>query len=153
MAEIPYANATSGAKAREEIVSLLRRVGCDRIGFMDEYAEGCVLLAFEHRGRPVQMRASARGWAAWFLRENPWSSRRQSSQAQWNQRALDQGMIAVNSILRDWCKGQITAIECGIFPAEAAFFAYMIAHDGRTLFEHATDAKLLAPPIDGKRPK
>ena len=28
--------------------------------------------------------------------------------------ALDQGLIAVNSILRDWVKGQITAIETGI---------------------------------------
>jgi hypothetical protein len=74
LGEIPYSSATSGAAARDEIVRMLRRIGCDRIGFMDEYAEGCVLLAFEHRGRPVQMRASARGWAAWFLRENPWTS-------------------------------------------------------------------------------
>lgn len=146
MADIPYSNATSGAKAREEIIGLLRRIGCDRIGFMDEFADGCVLLAFEHRGRRVQMRASARGWAAWYLRENPWTSRRSVSAEKWNEKALNQGMIAVNSILRDWCKGQVVAIECGLFPAEAAFFAHMLAPDGRALIEHVTELKLIAAP-------
>jgi hypothetical protein len=151
MGDIPYSNASSGSKAREEITSLLRRIGCDRIGFMDEYASGSVLLAFEHRGRPVQMRASAKGWATWFLRENPWSSRRSSSQPQWEKRALDQGMIAVNSILRDWTKGQVTAIECGLFPAEAAFFAHMITADGRSVLERVNEMPLLlAPPGDQK---
>ena len=71
MADVPYTNASSGAAAREEIKKLLRRIGCDRIGFMDEYSTSSLLLEFEHHGRPVQMRANAKGWAAWFLRENP----------------------------------------------------------------------------------
>jgi len=29
----------------------------------------------------------------------------------WEQSALAQGHVAVNSILRDWIKGQVTAIE------------------------------------------
>lgn len=149
MADVPYSGATSGAKAREEIVNLLRRVGCDRIGFMDEYASGTVLLAFEHRGRPVQMRASAKGWAAWFLRENPWNAKRRSDKATYDRAALNQGMIAVNSILRDWCKGQVTAIECGLFPAEAAFFAHMITGNGQTMLERANEALLLPPPDGG----
>jgi len=36
------------------------------------------------------------------------------SRPQWERAALDQGLIAVNSILRDWVKGQISAIETGI---------------------------------------
>lgn len=148
MTDIPYAKASSGAAAREEITRLLRRIGCDRIGFMDEYASGCVILAFEHRGRAVQMRASAHGWANWFLRENPWSSRRTSTQSQWQKKALDQGMVAVNSILRDWCKGQVVAIECGLFPAEAAFFAHMLTNDGRPLIERVAENNLLPAPKD-----
>jgi hypothetical protein len=46
--------------------------------------------------------------------ENPWSSQRRVSRPQWERAALDQGLIAVNSILRDWVKGQITAVETGI---------------------------------------
>jgi hypothetical protein len=55
--------ATSGNKAREEITKTLRRFGCESIGFMDEYDKHEVLLAFTHRGRQVQLRASAKGWA------------------------------------------------------------------------------------------
>lgn len=146
MPDIPYANATSGMKAREEAEALLRRIGCDRIGWMNEYADHSVLLAFEHKGRSVQMRASARGWAAWFLKENPWTSRRSVSAERWKEKALAQGMVAVNSILRDWCKGQVTAIECGLFPAEAAFFAHMLAHDGRPLLRHVSEMRLLGGP-------
>ena len=46
-----------------------------------------------------------------YLRENPWHTRRRCNEAEWEQKALEQGMIAVNSILRDWVRGQVTAIE------------------------------------------
>ena len=146
MADVPYARATSGADAREEITRILRRIGCDRIGFMDEYADASVLMAFEHRGRPIQMRASAKGWAAWFLRENPWTVRRKCTNPEWKAKALAQGMIAVNSILRDWCKGQVTAVECGIMPAEAVFLAHMVTTSGQAVLELLDDKKMLPPP-------
>jgi len=41
---------------------VLRRFGCEEIGFMDKYADQEVLLHFKHRGRQVQLRASAKGW-------------------------------------------------------------------------------------------
>ena len=55
-------------------------------------------------------------------------------------RALDQGTIAVNSILRDWVKGQVTAIETGILTFEHVFMPWMLAADGRPLLEHAMKA-------------
>ena len=58
---IPYAGAQSGAAARDEITKVLRRFGCESIGFMDNFSEHEVLLAFTHRGRQVQLRASAKG--------------------------------------------------------------------------------------------
>ena len=42
---------------------------------------------------------------------------------------------AVNSILRDWIKRQVTAIECGILSFEAVFMPYMLTSDGRPLLE------------------
>jgi hypothetical protein len=68
---VPYASAKSGLAAREEITKLLSRFGCSSVGFMDDFAEHSVLLAFSHRGRAVQLRASAKGWAQMFLKENP----------------------------------------------------------------------------------
>ena len=92
---------------------------------MDEFAEGRLLLAFAWCGHQVQLRASARGWADLFLRENPWTNRRRCSKAEWEARALEQGMIAVNSILRDWVRGQITAIETGMVEFRHVFLPYM----------------------------
>jgi len=151
---LPYASATSGIKARDEILRILKRFGCESVGFMDEFDTHTLLLAFKCKGRNIQLRASAQGWASAYLRENPWTNRRRSTKHDWEQWALDQGMIAVNSILRDWVKGQVTAIETGILTFEHVFLPYMLMADGRTMAEHAT--KLLAGPeqktklIEGK---
>jgi hypothetical protein len=56
-----------------------------------------------------------------------------------SERALRQGQMAVNSILRDWIKGQMTAVECGILYFEAVFLPYMLTRDGRPLIERVAD--------------
>ena len=132
---VPYENATTGERARGEIRKLLQRFGCDSVGFMDEFAAGTLLVAFRYRGHQVQLRASARGWADLFLRENPWHTRRRCSEAEWQQRALDQGMIAVNFILRDWVHGQVTAIETGITEFRHVFLPYLVTASGETVAE------------------
>lgn len=143
---VPYANATSGGQAREEITKLLRRFGCESVGFMDDFTEKAVLLAFTHRGRNIQLRASAKGWAQMYLKENPWTSRRRKSPKRHEEHAVTQGLIAVNSILRDWVKGQVTAVECGILSFEAVFMPYMLTNDGRPLIERVSEAKMLPAP-------
>lgn len=143
---VPYSGATSGAAARDEIVKLLQSFGCESVGFMDDFADKAVILAFKHRGRPVQLRASAKGWAAMYLKANPWSFGRKKDRGAWERAALDQGLIAVNSILRDWMKGQITAIETGILSFEAVFFPYMLTNDGRPVIDTINSMGLLPPP-------
>lgn len=145
---LPYASARSGMKAREEIQKVLQRFGADSVGFMDEFTTKTVILAFTLRGYPVQLRASAQGWANAYLKENPWTARRRYNRHDWEQIALDQGMVAVNSILRDWVKGQVTAIETGVLTFEGVFMPYMLAADGRPLLEHAQN--LLPAPETGK---
>jgi hypothetical protein len=56
----PYSSASSGDRARNEVTKFLRRFGCGKIGFMDDFAKQELLLAFEHRGRRVEFRASAK---------------------------------------------------------------------------------------------
>lgn len=145
---VPYANATSGAAARDEIGRMLRRFGCESVGFMDEYDRHSVLLHFTHRGRQVQMRASAMGWANMFMKAKPFTGRgrQKGGKLDYERRALAQGLVAVNSILRDWVKGQLTAVECGMMAFEAVFMPYMLGSDGRTLIEHVTAAKMLPAP-------
>jgi hypothetical protein len=146
MSTVPYAGATSGAAARAEATKLLRQMGCESVGFMDDFAKHEVIVAFTHRGRPVQLRASAKGWAAMCLKAEPWTPRRRDSRSDYERKALDQGLIAINSIIRDWVKGQVTAVECGVMSFEAVFLPYMVADDGRTLLEHVTQRNLLPPP-------
>ena len=146
--QVPYESATSGASAREETTRLLRRMGCKSVGFMDDFERNELLLAFKHRGRNVQLRASAKGWAVMYLKAHPWTSRMRVHSKEHERRALMQGLIAINSILRDWVKGQVVAVECGMMSFEAVFMPHMLASDGRSLIEHMTEKKLLPPPQD-----
>lgn len=146
---VPYADASSGAKARDEIIKVLRRFGCESIGFMDDFENHELLLAFKQRGRHVQLRASAKGWAQLWLKEHPYNRARSRRTLKDHQdRALRQGLIAINSILRDWIKGQMTAVECGILSFEAVFLPYMLTHDGRPLIERLKEQGLL-PEAEG----
>lgn len=143
---VPYESATSGAAAREEITKLLRRLGCESVGFMDDFELSEVILAFKHRGRQVQLRASAKGWAQMYLKCRPFTSRTRKTKTEYEQAALRQGLVAVNSILRDWVKGQVVAVECGIMSFEAVFVPYMLTSDGRTVHERLSETKLLPAP-------
>lgn len=145
---LPYAGATSGNAARGEILKILQRFGCQSVGFMDEFDTHTLILAFTWRGRQIQLRATAQGWANAYLRENPWNNRRYGTKHDYEAKALRQGMVAVNSILRDWIKGQVTAVETGILTFEGVFMPYMLMNDGRPLIEHA--AKLLPAPEAGQ---
>lgn len=139
----PYARATSGVSARDEITKLLRRFGCSSVGFMDNYEDHEVLLQFEHRGRQMRLRASAKGWAALWLKENPYSGYRKGNENEHRAKALAQGHVAINSILRDWVKGQLMAVETGMLSFDAVFLPFAITHDGRTVAERAEQLGLL----------
>jgi hypothetical protein len=145
----PYAHA-SGKNARDEICKILRNFGCENVGFMDNFAENSILLAFRHRGRNVQLQASAKGWAKMYIRENPWTSRKRVSRQEYEDRAMVQGMSAINSILRDWVKGQVTAIETGVLSFDDVFLPYMLTSDGRPLVEHIAAQGLLPEPKDDR---
>ena len=147
MKHVPYASAFSGPDAaRNEIKKILRQFGCDSIGFTDNDAEHEVLLKFTYRGQPFEWRVSAKGWAQLYLNENPWNERRRTTRQEYEQDALRQGHTAVNSMLRDLIKGQMTAIECGLVSFEALFMPYMVTNDGRTLGERLPETKLLPEP-------
>ena len=148
---VPYEGATSGGKARDEVVKLLKRFGCDSVGFMDDFEKRELLLAFRHRGRAIQLRASAKGWAAMYLKAHPYKYHYRRTKTEYEQAAMAQGLIAINSILRDWIKGQLTAVECGILSFDAVFMPYMLTHGGRSLYERVQEMDVLPKPDDTKQ--
>lgn len=146
MAGVPYHSATSGEKALSEIQKILSGFGCDKFGNFTDQTKGTVAVQFVYRDRTVQVEASAKGWAAMYLRQEPWSSRRKGTKEQYELKAIAQGQIAVYSMLRDWIKGQVTAIESGILTFEGAFLGQILLPSGKTVLEHVVADKMLPSP-------
>lgn len=148
---LPYENATSGERALGEIQKLLRAFGCTKFGSMIDDGEGTVLVQFVYKDRNVSVKASTKGYAAAWLREHPYGPRTKASRQQHERKALDTASVAVYSILRDWIKGQITAIETGILSFEGAFLGQILLGSGKTVLEHVAEQKIL-PALEGPKP-
>lgn len=156
---LPYENATSGERALGEIQKLLRAFGCTKFGSMSDDEAQEILIQFEYRGRPVSVKASIRGYAAAWLKQNPPNIFKadhergtvNEKQIKAERKAMDIASVAVYSILRDWIKGQVTAIETGILTFEGAFLGQILLPSGRTVLEHAQQTQVL-PALEGPKP-
>jgi hypothetical protein len=62
--------------------------------------------------------------------------------------AKEKGGTAVYSILRDWLRGQITAIETGMLSFEGAFLGQLLLSNGKTVLEDVEARDLLPAPKD-----
>lgn len=139
---LPYESSTSGDRALSDIQKILRTFGCSKFGSMSDDAEGTILVQFEYRGRPVSCQASIKGYASAWLTAHPFNSNHRCSRADYEKRALEIASTAVYSILRDWIKGQITAIETGVLSFEGAFLGQILLPTGRTILQHAEENML-----------
>lgn len=140
---LPYQNAQTGNRAIEEIQKILRSFGCTKFATGEDFEKGELFIQFVHRNRPIMLKASAKGYAAAWLKENPYTSRRRCSQQEHEAKALEIGGVAVYSVLRDWVKGQITAIEIGVLSFESAFLPHIVLPSGKLLIEEIHDRKML----------
>ena len=140
---LPYENATSGERALGEIQKLLRGFGCNKFGSMIDDGDGTVLVQFVYREKSVSVKASINGYAAAWLKEHPFTNRTRGSKIEHERKAMNIASVAVYSILRDWIKGQITAIETGILTFEGAFLGQILLGSGKTVLEHVSEQKLI----------
>lgn len=147
---LPYESTTSGEKAVQEMQKILQKFGCESFGQMMNWGTGELLIQFEYRGRPVSMKASVNGYAQAWLKEHPYTSRTRSTKDEYEKKAKQIASIAVYSVLRDWIKGQITAIETGILSFEGAFLGQLLLPNGKTMMEQVTSQKLLPAPNGDK---
>ncbi|MCG8431000.1 MAG: hypothetical protein MJA29_07495, partial [Candidatus Omnitrophica bacterium] len=134
---LPYENTTSGEKAYLEIEKILSQFGCSKFGRMNEFETGQVILQFEWQGHRAEIRASAHGYASAWLKEHPFTYRTRGSEKDYKAKALKKGQMAVPSILRDWIKGQVTAIETGLLTFEDVFMPHMLLPNGQRFVEAA----------------
>lgn len=143
---LPYENATSGDKALGEIQKLLRGFGCQKFGSMADDEEQTLTVQFEYRKKMVSVKASFAGYAAAWLKEHPYSNRMRKTRQEHERQAYDKASVAVYSILRDWIKGQVTAIETGILSFEGAFLGQILLPNGQTVLDYAQHKDLLPGP-------
>lgn len=146
--KLPYSDTTSGTNAMNETRRILMAFGCSKFAPMEDFEAGTVSIQFEYRGRMVQATASVKGYARAWLKQNPWTSRRRMTPKQHEEYALHKANIAVWSILRDWIKGQVTAVETEVLSFDAAFLGQILLPSGQTVHELVSERKLLPAPGD-----
>ena len=152
---LPYENATSGSNALAEAERILRKFGCANFGTMTDWERGVLICQFAWKDRRIHIEASWRGYAELWLKEHHYNPRhhRKSRQA-YEAVAKMRGEIAVPSILRDWIKGQVTAIILfgfniigyGLGPTVTALFTdYVYRDEAQVGYALATCYAILGP--------
>ena len=140
---LPYETATSGQRALNEMEKVLHRFGCQSFGSQLDFERSTLVVQFKHRDRLVHIEASMKGYAAAWLRAHPWSNRVRRSRVDHEREATRVASLATYSILRDWVKGQIMAVETGILSFEGAFLGQIMLPSGETVLGHLERNKLL----------
>lgn len=143
---IPYETASSGERALNELQRALQKFGCQSFGTMTDGERGITIVQFKWRNRAVSLEASWKGYAAAWLKAHPYKYNSRATRQQHEKRALEQGQQSVCSVLRDWVKGQITAIECGVMSFEAAFMPHLLLPTGQRVIDRIQSENLLPPP-------
>lgn len=150
MPSVPYETATSGERALMEIQKVLGKFGCQSFGTMTDAERGMTVVQFKYRERQISLEASWKGYAAAWQKAHPWTSWTRGSQQEYDRKALEIGKVAVCSILRDWVKGQITAVECGIMSFDAVFMPHMLLPTGERVIDRVESSGMLPKPDDKK---
>jgi hypothetical protein len=132
---LPYENATSGKAAVTEMQKILQGFGASSFGVMEDFDAGEVIVQFKWRERQVTIKASIKGYANAWLKLHPYSHRMKCTLAAYQKKAHAQANISVYSIIRDWIKGQITAVEIEMMSFDHAFLGNLMLPSGETVME------------------
>lgn len=144
---LPYESATAGDRALADICKTLQAFGCAGFGTYTDEERGCIRVQFRWRNRDVSLEANWKGYAVAYQKAHPYKYRMQATRQQYDQKVLKQARTSVCSVLRDWVKGQVTAVECGIMSFEAAFMPHMLLPTGERVIDRV-EISLLPPPQD-----
>lgn len=147
MNSLPYETATAGDQALVALQRSLQSFGCQSFGTMTDEEHQKIIVAFRWRNRNVQLEASWKGYAKAWADRHPYIRSRLSRQ-DYDRKALAQARTSVCSVLRDWVKGQVTAVECGIMSFEAAFMPHMLLPTGERVVDRVERMQLLEPPAE-----
>lgn len=126
---IPYERCVGGDQALNEIGKILAKFGCQSFGHMIDAERGATIVQFKYRDQQISLEASWKGYAAAYKKAHPRDS---------DAKALELAKRAVCSCLRDWVKGQVTAVECGVMSFGAVFMPHMLLPTGERVIDRVT---------------
>jgi hypothetical protein len=133
---IPYETSTAGDRALNQLQQTLAKFGCQSFGTMIDNEKGETIVQFKWRNRMVSLNASWHGYANALIKNKSMN----------REKAIAQAKISVCSVLRDWTKGQITAVECGVMSFETAFMPHMLLSTGERVIDRVKADNLLPAP-------
>jgi hypothetical protein len=110
---------------------------------MQDFERKTLIIQFKYRNMQMHVEASMSGYAAQWLKAHPWSNRMRRAKVDHEREALRVASFAVYSILRDWIKGQVMAIESGILTFEGAFLGQIMLQSGGSVLQHLQKQQLL----------
>jgi len=142
-AALPYENATTGKRALAEMEKILRDVGASKFAHAEDFDGGDITVAFVVHKQPISLKVSARGYAAAWLKRHPYTWRMRITEVEHARRALALGRVATWSILRDWLKAQVAAIEAGLLTWDEAFLAQTVLPGGETVMQRVKATQML----------
>lgn len=146
---LPYESSTA-KDPLSELNRALAKFGCQTFGVMTDAEAGKTIVQFKWRERQISVEASWKGYAQAWLKSHPVRGYLSTDEKmKREQKALAQARISVGCALRDWIKGQITAIECGVMSFEAAFMPHILLPSGERVIDRV-QANLLPPPAAEK---
>ena len=140
---LPYENATSGEKSLKDLQKILQTFGVQAFGQMMDYEKGELCVQFKYRNQMIEVRASMKGYAETWRRHHPYSHRMRKTKQEWTDQSDKVASFAIYSILRDWLKGQITAVEVGLMSFEVAFVAHLLLPNGQRLIDVIVEKRLV----------
>ena len=126
-----YASKTtvSVEKSKEEVMTILRRYGCDGFGSFERKDGACVV--FEINKLSISITVPLPGREE-FQETETGKARTESAITREYDQAVKQRWRALLLAI----KAKLEAVECGISTIEKEFMPFVVMPDGRTLAEH-----------------
>lgn len=139
MSKLPYTNSQCNpVQAQARIQKLLVKFGVDRISFTLDVKRGELAVSFVYQGYPVKLPVNYVALADRYLAEDPYTSRKRTTEAEWIAAKRDISSRAAYSILEDFLKGAITMVEMGVLPFEDVFIGSFVHASGQRLGDMLT---------------
>ncbi len=143
MTNLPYSNSKADpAKAQARIKSALRKLGVARLSFEEDFETQVVRVRFQHEGLPVCVPLDYKALAEAYLKEDPYTWRKNGDEDEWWEKKLEIAYRASFSILDDYLKALVMLTSCGVVDFKQAFLAHFLVAPNKTVGD------MLVPELD-----